>query len=215
MQLLRPWWRQTDVQEYQVGPVMAGRLRGAAFQIAMGLKQLRYDPDQQIVREYHEEELLSQPSDAGHLTPGGDAIPPQQAGAQYLIQVLTQTYELTEQDQSIAALDSFFKYTRGSLSLIDFLTMWRLCFEEAETRAGLQINNVGKSYLMLRASGLSERAKVDFRLQVGGDLNRYEDLAQVINRFAANDSQAAASTIPAMARTFWTEDGDSWDEAED
>ena len=70
MQLLRLWWRQTDVQEFQVGPVMAGRLRGAAFQIVMGLKQVRYDPDQQIVREYHEEELLSQPSDAGHPTPG-------------------------------------------------------------------------------------------------------------------------------------------------
>ena len=67
---------------------------------------------------------------------------------------------------------------------------------------------------MLRAPGLSERAKLDFRLQIGGDLNRYEDLVGVINRFASNDAQAAASIVPAMARAFWTED-ESEAEAED
>ena len=75
MQLLRLWWRQTDIQEHQVGPIMVGRLRGAAFQLAMSLRQLRYDPDQQVVREYSEEELLAQPSDLGHVAPNGDPIP--------------------------------------------------------------------------------------------------------------------------------------------
>ena len=59
MQLVRLWWRQTDVQEHQVGPIMVGRLRGAAFQLAMSLRQLCYDADQQIVREHTEEELLA------------------------------------------------------------------------------------------------------------------------------------------------------------
>ena len=59
---------------------------------------------------------------------------------------------MNAQDQQIASLDAFFNLTRGSLSLSDYLTMWRLCYDEAEQHAGLQMNNVAKSYLMLRAS---------------------------------------------------------------
>ena len=34
-QLLRLWWRITDLPEVAAGPAMAGRLRGSAFQLAV------------------------------------------------------------------------------------------------------------------------------------------------------------------------------------
>ena len=80
-------------------------------------------------------------------------------------------------------------------------------FDEATTQSGLHINEIGKSYLMMRASGLSERAKHDFRLQVGGDLSRFEELITIISRFSSNDSQAHASTLPVMAKNYYG-DGD-------
>ena len=110
----------------------------------------------------------------------------------------------------IAALDRFFNFSRASLSLSDFLTLWRLRFDEANAQSGPMMNDIGKSYLLLRASGLSERAKMDFCLQINGDLSRYEDIVGILARSAANDSQAAASTVPQMARNFW-QDGD-WQE---
>ena len=213
-QLLSLWWRQADLQEFQVGPAMAGRLRGAAFQVAMSMSMERYDLALQHFRVYAGDELLSCASDAGFVDPHGQNIPPQDAGARILIRRLELEFGVQPQDQSIAALDAFFGLQRGSLSLGDYLTMWRLTFDEAATQSGLQINNIGKSYLMMRASGLSERAKHDFRLQVGGDLNRFEDLMGIISRFSNNDSQAVAQTIPQMTKTFWSDGGDFYpDEA--
>eukprot|EP00959_Pyramimonas_sp_CCMP1952_P329605 6900837-Pyramimonas_sp.AAC.1 len=50
-QLLRLWWRQTDISESATGPAMAGRLKGAAFQIANNLKEQRLDLSTGLVRE--------------------------------------------------------------------------------------------------------------------------------------------------------------------
>ena len=72
-QLLGLWWRQTELQEAQVGPVMAGRLRGTAFQIAMAMREQRYNPLTQVFEILEAEELLAQGPDAGwHSHPSAD-----------------------------------------------------------------------------------------------------------------------------------------------
>eukprot|EP00959_Pyramimonas_sp_CCMP1952_P029637 622175-Pyramimonas_sp.AAC.1 len=37
--LLRLWWRRTELPEHATGPAMAGRARGAAFQMAMKIRK--------------------------------------------------------------------------------------------------------------------------------------------------------------------------------
>ena len=59
-QLLKLWWRQTDVSEAQSGPLMAGRLRGTAFQLALKITQDRFDPDTGQIRQFTGDELLAQ-----------------------------------------------------------------------------------------------------------------------------------------------------------
>ena len=68
-QLLALWWRQTDLEERFLGPAMAGRLRGTAFQLAMAMRENRYDPIAQAFRVFEGDELLAQGQDAGHVAP--------------------------------------------------------------------------------------------------------------------------------------------------
>ena len=83
---------------------------------------------------------------------------------------LVQEFEVQDQDMSIVALSSFFSLHRGHLPMNDFLTMFRLTFDEAADRGGLQLNNMGKSFLLLQMSGLTERMRTDLRMQIQGDL---------------------------------------------
>jgi len=82
-QLLRLWWRQTDIPEGAAGPTMAGRLRGTALQYAMRLKANRLDLVVGGMREMVGDELLSQPSHDEWIDPiSGQVYPAEVAGQQ-------------------------------------------------------------------------------------------------------------------------------------
>ena len=49
-----------------------------------------------------------------------------------------------------------------------------MSLEEAEEQGGLTMNNVGRSYYLLKKCGISKSERRDFLLQIQGDLNRYE-----------------------------------------
>ena len=127
------------------------------------------------------------------------------------MQALNAEYGVHSQDQQIVALDAFFGHHRGSLSISDYLTMWRLTYEEAQDQSGLQINNVGKTYLLLKKSGFTEKQKHEFRLQVQGDMSRFEELTAVINRFARSDEGGAGTSIPSMAKQYYGDEDDPYD----
>ena len=75
------------------------------------------------------------------------------------------------------SLETFFGIYKGNYSMADFLTLWKLAIDDALTTGGLDMNPIGKSFLLLRAAGVSERRYNDLMLQIGNDLRRYNDLA--------------------------------------
>ena len=85
------------------------------------------------------DELLAQPShpEITDQLSGAVLHPREEAGATVLIQEMTLKYGQDMQDQSIQALQAFFTFERGSLTMGDFLILFRLVFEEAETYGGL------------------------------------------------------------------------------
>ena len=122
VQLIRLWWRQTDVTENAAGPAMAGRLRGAAFQIANGLHAMRLDLVTGVVREMVGDELLAQPSHEAWQNPAnGEQHPAEAAGATLLLNALTAEFGIQQQEMNIQSLDAFFYHHRGNLSLSDYL----------------------------------------------------------------------------------------------
>ena len=86
-----------------------------------------------------------------------------------------------------------------------------MCFQDAEEHGGLQLINVGKSFLLLWKSVLSVKEIYDYRMRVGGDLSRFEDIRTIINRFTSIDSQPDAGA-PTLAKHFYGNSDYSYDD---
>jgi hypothetical protein len=167
---------------------------------------------------------LAQPSHPDIEDPMDGTVthPAEAAGATLLMNALWREYGVHEQDMSISSLEAFFTHTRGNLPMNDYLIMWKLTFDEAHQMAGLEINDIGKSFLLLHNTGLSQRDQRDFKLQIGGDLRRFEELTAVITRFASHSDVAASSTLQRMSQQYYEDydDGEyedywqdsSWDD---
>ena len=157
VQLLELWWRQTELREEQTGPTMAGRLRGTALQKALALTAVRYDEYGQG-RQVTGDELLAQPT-----VPADDQIGmlEQPAGATLLMRMLITEYGQNVQDTTIQSLQSFFEFDRGQLGMLEYISMWNMVYEEAVTDAGMDMNDIARSYVLLHKSGLSPKARHD------------------------------------------------------
>eukprot|EP00969_Alexandrium_andersonii_P339282 14997557-Alexandrium_andersonii.AAC.1 len=161
--LLKLWRRQTDLPEPAAGPAMAGRLRGAAFQVATTAWADRLDLATGTRRIMIGDGLRTQASHDAWTDIGGHVHPAEPAGASVLLSLLESELGANEEDAQIAALDAFFGHVRGQnhMSMPDYLSMRRLVYDEAEQTAGLSMNSEAKS------------AKSFMLLRISGDLNRF------------------------------------------
>ena len=99
------------------------------------------------------------------------------SGVQALCNALRDAFGDTDEAQTTRALEMFFEHKRPhNQELQEFAAEWDLRYEEAKEKAGLDINNVAKSYLWMKQSGLPQRHLDDLRLQLHGDMNRFHDL---------------------------------------
>lgn len=71
------------------------------------------------------------------------AIP---SGVQALAHQLRDAFGMSEQELTTTALTAFFEYRRTKQSLQEYASEWDLRYDEAQTRAGLDINPVAKTY---------------------------------------------------------------------
>ena len=78
---------------------------------------------------------------------------------QALLHALRSAFGEAEQLQAIKALEVFFEFRRGRLPIPEWIVQWELNLEEAVTHAGLEVNQVAKTYLYLKSSQLGQRAR--------------------------------------------------------
>ena len=194
LERLKVWYRLFEGADEQVGPLVAGRLRGRAQTIALNLRLP--DPvgnidvgDAALVRLSVDE--VRDPSSGQILQV---AIP---SGVQALLNALRQAFGDAEQLQATKALEQFFEMRRGRSTLQEWSGDWQLKYEEAVTHAGLEINNVAKTYLYFKASGLPQKTVDDILLQVHGDMRRFEEARTLMLRLAHRsfDQSHAAPTL--------------------
>ena len=86
-----------------------------------------------------------------------------------IIYTLQEAYGQMEQDQQGLALDKFLILYKGSSPLADYCTAFRMQYETAEEKAGLQINEMPKAHLFLTHAGLTQQLIDDIMLKVNGD----------------------------------------------
>ena len=180
-QKLRLWYRTYEGPDECVGPLVAGRLPGQAQRLALELKLIRpdgtYDQgDDALVRLSTDE--VRDPMDPTIILQHG--IP---SGVQALCDSLRDCFGHTDEEQTTRALDAFFEYRKQSnQTLAEFNTEWNLRLEDAR-------NRVACSYLWLKQSTLSQRYMEDLRLQVQGDLGRFDELRTLALRLSHRHDQ--------------------------
>ena len=72
------------------------------------------------------------------------------------------------------------------LSLAEYAVEFETRYDEAQDRAGLQLNNVAKFYLWFKHSGLPAKTIDDIKLQVNGDYSRFDDAKGLALRLSPN-----------------------------
>ena len=208
LERVKMWYRLYDGPDEAVGPLLAGRLRGRAQQIAMNLRLP--DPtghvdigDSALVR-------LSVDEVVDPLTGAviQAAIP---SGVQALLHALRSAFGEAEQLQATKALEVFFEFRRGRLPIPEWSVQWELNLEEAVTHAGLEVNQVAKTYLYLKSSQLGQKSIDDLLLQVQGDMRRFEELRTLLLRMAHRHPDQQTTLYEDTAeKTIYYDDTDSW-----
>ena len=65
------------------------------------------------------------------------------------------------------------------------------------------MNDIGKSFFLLRGAQLSEKQHFDIRLRVDGDLSRYQGIRRLVVRMFGDTEAHRRSTRPAMSGQFY------------
>ena len=166
---MRLWRLQTDLDEERIGPAIAGRLKGVAFQYAMQLQDTRLDMNTGILTLMVAPEIFAEPAHAPWAG-GGVQVGAEVSGATFLCQQLAQRFQAEDQDLQWSALESYFELFRGNASLESFLDLHDLTLTDCMQSTGLQMNDIGRSYFLLRGAQLTNQQHWDLRLRINGDL---------------------------------------------
>ena len=221
---LKLWYRIFDGDDTLVGPLVAGRLQGKAQRLGMQLRLVRpdgtYDVGSDALVRLSVEEVRDPSSPAVVLQ---HAIP---SGVQAWCNSLKEAFGMSDQEIVSRSIEDFFEFRRGKLSFQEYAREWDIRLEEATNKAGLELNDVAKFYLFFRGSGLPQRFIEDIKLQLQGDLRRYQDARTIALRLITKkddigdsfyqddpDQDHGGRADDEDAWSYWT--GDSWSWVED
>ena len=181
LERLRLWYRLYDGLDETVGPLIAGRLQGRAQSIAVNLRL----PDPHGGVDVGDAALVRLSVDQVHDPNTGQVI--QQAipsGVQKLLMELRAAFGEADQLQATKALETFFELRRGRSSLQEWAVDGLMKLDDAVQHAGLDLNNVAKTYLFFKSSGLPQKYVDDILLQLHGDLRRFDEARTLLLRMA-------------------------------
>ncbi|CAE7218696.1 unnamed protein product [Symbiodinium sp. CCMP2592] len=182
---LKMWYRLYDGPDETVGPLVAGRLVGKAQKLALALRLPR--PDGQV--DIGSDALVRLPVDEVR-DPANPQVILQHSivsGIQALCNKLRETFGHTDQEMAQKSLESLFELRRGKLTLQEYAVEFDTRMEEAHERAGLEMNEVAHYYFFFKNSGLPQRLMDDIRLQVHGDLRRYQEARSLALRLSTKN----------------------------
>ena len=136
----------------------------------------------------------------------GDYVPAKPNGGRILLDLLRKEFAPEIQDQSVSSLEAFFSLDRNqtNMTMPEFITAFNLMYADAANLAQMQMNNVCKSFLLLSKSGLTQKQKHEYLLQIGGDLSRYAELESVLLRFGKMESVKGTDPY-SLSRVHWQE----------
>ena len=189
LERVKMWYRIYEGPDESVGPLLAGRLRGRAQQIALTLRL----PDPHGGVDIGDSALIRLSVDEVRDPVNGQviqhAIP---SGVQALLAALRAAFGEADQLRATRAMEVFFEFKRGRMALPEWSVQWQLNLDEAITHSGLDLNNVARTYLYLKSSQLSQKTIDDLLLQVHGDMARFDEIRTLILRMSHRSFDAGS-----------------------
>ena len=213
---LKMWYRLYDGPDETVGPLVAGRLVGKAQTLALQLRLPRPDG----ATDVGSDALVRLPVDEVRDPSNPQVILQHHipSGIQALCDKLRETFGHTDQEMASKSLEALFELRRGKLSLQEYAVEFDLRMEEAHERAGLEMNEVALFYFFFKNSGLPHRFVEDVKLQVHGDLRRYQEARSLALRMSTTGAgETFYQDMPGPSDEEWSWDhsywaGDGWDD---
>ena len=186
LEKLRLWLRVVDMDQGAIGPTVVGRLKGAAYRVAMKIRSTRQDGTQLTG-----DAAVAAPAEAETRDPNtGEVVQAASpSGLQLVLDALQAAYGEEEQDVQGLALDRFYNLWRGNGNLADYCTAFKIRYETAEEKAGLSINSVGLTHLFLSHDGLHPKFIDDIYLKVDGDRSLFGRIYNLVMRTAKQHMQ--------------------------
>eukprot|EP00971_Amphidinium_carterae_P348018 6490274-Amphidinium_carterae.1 len=208
---VRLWRRTTDMKAHQQGPALASRLEGRPFDLALGLSIVNEEGRTLVGDEALAYEGLAAQA-AGDGQPAVNAIAD---GATQLLRELERVYAADAQQHMTSAIDQFLDLRRGRLPLLDFLSEFEHLRNEAKRLARFDINEVARSHLLLRHSGIHQSLREHIMLLVENNLDRYDEIYRHLEKVAKQQQPSQRPPTLAEAPTYHAFDdewGDAWDD---
>ena len=203
---LKLWCQIFDGADELVGPLVAGRLQGKAQRLALQLRLPRPDGgvdvgSDALVRLSVDE--VRDPTNPAIILQ--TAIP---SGIQSLCNSLRDAFGFSDQELVSKSMEDFMEFRRGRVAFSEFSIEFDMRLEEATTRAGFEINDVAKFYLFFKAAQLPSKLVDDIKLQIQGDLRRFQEARALALRLVhrAQDNRDAY---------YMGDDDDDWDDSWD
>ena len=176
---LNLWWRTRSVESDETAArLVMQRLQKGALKRAMQFKLIREG------REYIGDNAIALPEVVANEQTSTEASP---SGLASFMISLQRAYGIHEQDEVGIALDQFFGFRPEGRTLQDLITEFELAYDKANTKADLEINEVGLSHLLLAVTGVSRKVCNDLLPKVNGDLRRFNELKDHLMRMAKSD----------------------------
>jgi hypothetical protein len=181
------WMNMTDIQHHQIGSTMVGRLKEAAYRLAMKARITLQDGT--VLLGSNAVIFPGEPAIEADAHAGVVAVPRTSSGVETIFAILQAAYGDVEMDMQGLALDRFFELYRGSSSLSDYCTAFLVRLETAGAKAGLEVNDVCKTHLFMTHAGLTNKFIDDIYLKIDGDRTRFHEVYAIVQRTAKQHQQ--------------------------
>ena len=217
---LKLWWRSRNVAENDIAAVLvAARLQGLPRRRAMEFRVERLNAAEEMQVHVGDDALVLPAWRDTRDIPDDEKLPSQDTGLQQFLRALGKEYDKDEFDVAGNSLDEFFDHRRKG-SLLTYIHDFEAKYSEAASKAGLTINDVGRSHLLLKYSGIDKHRKGDLLLKIDGDWSRYQTLQVYMIRLAKHEDAVKESSggyygdeeYPDDDSFYDDESGGSWDE---
>ena len=206
------WMRIKNTDDNsKAAALIISRLQGEPYQTALTFKVQRGENTYVSTAA-----ICLKEQEAVAASHGTAAVPAYPSGLSLFMAKLQEDYRLHDHDEQMLAMDAFFDLKQRQLDLNRYITEYERLYDEASTKAGLNINDNGRTTLLLRGSNLHSKKIDELLLKIDGDMSKYKELTTIMKRIGKREQASHSSNYAEEYdeydyendETYWIQDAD-------